>query len=165
MIIIFSTALNLNSSKWNQALIDKGLAMYANLSYGTNRYVGPITITVVPNPAKMKECYAEVMKQVAQFSQPDYLTDDQLKNAKESLIRNQIRSNEKPSALPSQLTFWWASTSIDYYTDYVDNLQKVTKQDITNYVNRYIKDKPFVAGMIINPEMNKQLNPGEYFKK
>ena len=162
---LFSTALNLNSSKWSQALIDKGLAMYANLSYGTNRYVGPITVTVVPNPAKMKECYEEVMKQVAQFNQPDYLTDDQLQNAKESLIRNQIRSNEKPSALPSQLTFWWASTSIDYYTDYVNNLQKVTKQDITNYVNRYIKDKPFVAGMIISPEMNKQLNPGAYFKK
>jgi len=161
---LFSTALNLNSSKWTQALIDKGLALYANLSYATNRHVGPIQILVVPNPSKMKECYTEVMNQVKHFTDPDYLTDEQLQNAKESLIRNQIRSNEKPSSLPSQLTFWWASTSIDYYTDYVNNLQRVTKQDITNYVNRYIKDKPFVAGMIINPEMNKQLNPGEYFK-
>ena len=161
---LFSTALNLNSSKWTQALIDKGLALYANLSYSTNRHVGPIQILVVPNPAKMKECYTEVMNQVKHFTDPDYLTDEQLQNAKESLIRNQIRSNEKPSGLPSQLTFWWASTSIDYFTDYVNNLQRVTKQDITNYVNRYIKDKPFVAGMIINAEMNKQLNPGEYFK-
>ena len=161
---LFSTALNLNSSKWKQALIDKGLAMYANLSYSTNRYVGPIQIFLVPNPAKMKEAYTEVMNQVAQFSDPNYLTDEQLQTAKEVLMRSQIRSTEKPSALPSQLTAWWASTSLEYYTDYFNNLQKVTKQDITNYVNRYIKDKPFVAGMIINPEMNKQLNPGAYFK-
>ena len=161
---LFSTALNLNSSKWKQALIDKGLALYAGLSYTTNRYVGPIQIFVVPNPAKMKECYTEVMNQVAHFSDPDYLTDDQLQTAKESLIRNQIRATEKPSGLASQLTIWWASTSLNYYTDYIDNLQKVTRQDITNYINRYIKDKPYVAGMIINSEMNKQLNPGEYFK-
>jgi zinc protease len=112
----------------------------------------------------MKECYTEVMNQVKHFSDADYLTDDQLQTAKESLIRNQIRASEKPSGLASQLTFWWASTSLNYYTDYIDNLQKVTRQDITNYINRYIKDKPYVAGMIINSEMNKQLNPGEYFK-
>ncbi len=41
---------------------------------------------------------------------------------------------------------------------------KVTRQDIANYAAKYIKGKPFVAGMIINAEMNKQLNPGEYFK-
>lgn len=99
------------------------------------------------------------------FSDPDYITEEQLQIAKENLIRDQIRSTEKPSTLSGQLTFWWASTSLDYYTDYFSNLQKVTKQDIANYVNKYIKDTPYVAGMIINPEMNKQLNPGEYFKK
>jgi zinc protease len=112
----------------------------------------------------MKECFTEAMKQVAQFSDPNYLTDEQLQTAKEILMRNQIRSTEKPSALPSQLTYFWASTSLDYYTDYFDNLQKVTKQDIVNYVNRYVKDKPYIAGMIINPEMNAQLKPAEYFK-
>jgi zinc protease len=140
---LFSTALNLNSSKWKQSLIDKGLALFAGLNYTTNRYVGPIQIFVVPNPTKLKECYTEVMNQVAHFSDADYITDEQLKTAKEVLMRDQIRSTEKPSALASQLTVWWAST---------------------NYVNKYIKGKPYVAGMIINPEMNKQFKPGEYFK-
>ncbi len=65
---LFSTALNLNSSKWKQALVDKGLAAYVNFSYSTNRYVGPISLILVPNPAKMKECYTEAMNQVKQFS-------------------------------------------------------------------------------------------------
>lgn len=161
---VFSTALGLNSSKWRQALIDKGLAAYASINYSTNKYVGPIVIFVVPNPAKMKECYEEVMNQVKQFSDPNYITDEQLQTAKEIVVRNQIRNTEKPSSLPSQLTYFWASTSLDYYTDYISNMTKVTKKDIADYINKYIKDKPFVAGMIINPEMNKALNPGAYFK-
>lgn len=162
---VFSTALSLNSSKWRQALIDKGLATSAGVNYTTSYYVGPIDITVVPNPSKMKECYEEVMKQVAQFSDPNYITDDQLKTAKEVLIRNEIRKNEKPSSLPSDLTYWWASTSLNFFTDYLQNMRKITKEDIRQYANKYIKNKPFVAGMIINADMNKELNPAAYFKK
>ncbi|HYH14772.1 MAG TPA: insulinase family protein, partial [Flavisolibacter sp.] len=162
---VFSTALGLNSSKWQQALIDKGLATYAGISYQTNKYVGPIQIIVVPNPAKMKECYSEMMKQIAQFSDPNYITDEELQTAKEVLVRNEIRNTEKPSGLASQLTYWWASTSLDYYTDYINNLTKVSKKDMVDYVNKYIKGKPYIAGMIINAEMNAQLKPAEYFKQ
>jgi zinc protease len=161
---IFSTVMGLNSSKWQQALVDKGLATFAGINYSTNRYVGPIQIFVVPNPNKLKECYTEMMNQIGQFANPDYYTEEQLQTAKEVFMRNEIRNNEKPSSLSMQLTYWWASTSLDYFTDYVPNLMKVTKKDITDYVQRYIAGKPYVAGMIINAEMNKQLNPAEFFK-
>ena len=49
---VFSTILDLNSSKWQQALIDKGLASNAGVRYQTSRYVGPISVSVVPNPQK-----------------------------------------------------------------------------------------------------------------
>ena len=41
---------------------------------------------------------------------------------------------------------------------------KVSKKDMQQYAQKYLIDKPFAAGMIINAEMNKQLSPGEYFK-
>ena len=41
---------------------------------------------------------------------------------------------------------------------------KVSKKDLQQYAQKYLVGKSFVAGMIINAEMNKQLNPGEYFK-
>jgi zinc protease len=53
---------------------------------------------------------------------------------------------------------------LDYFTDYFPAMNNVTKQDIQNYVKKYITGKPYVAGMIINAEMNKQYNPAEYFK-
>ena len=161
---LFSTALGLNSYQWQQALVDKGLATHASVNYTTNRYVGPIQIFVVPNPEKIKECYAELMNQISQFGDPEYFTEEQLQTAKEVFRRNEIRSNEKPSSLSMQLTYWWASTSLDYFTDYVPNVMKMTRQDIANYVNKYVKNKPFVAGMVISPDMNKKYNPGAFFK-
>lgn len=161
---VFSAALRLNSSKWQQALIDKGLATYADISYSTNRYVGPIQLFVVPNPMKLKECYEEMMNQVSQFSQKNYFTDEQLTTAKDIIRRNHIRDTEKPSSLASQLTYQWCSTSLDYFTDYIGACMKVTKEDLQQYAKKYLVGQPYVAGMIINADMNKQLNPGEYFK-
>ena len=160
---VFSEVLNLNSSKWQQALIDKGLATFVNLGYQTAKHVGPINIFAVPNPMKMKEFYTELMNQINKMAEEDYFTNEQLAIAKANLLRDKIRQEEKPSSLPHSLTFWWCSTSLDYFNDYNANMQKVSRKDITDYVKKYITGKPFVAGMIINQEMHDQLKPGEYF--
>ncbi|MDX2049204.1 MAG: pitrilysin family protein [Chitinophagaceae bacterium] len=161
---VFSTILGLNSSKWQQALIDKGLATAAQVGYQTCKYVGPSYIFAVPNPNKLKEFYEEMMKQVNKWADKDYFTDEQLEDAKNIIRRNKIRQTEKPSTLSMQLTYMWCSTSLDYFTDLTDNYLKVTRDDIIRYVNKYIKDKPYVAGMVINEAMNKQYKPAEFFK-
>jgi zinc protease len=161
---VFSTILRMNSSKWQQALVDKGLATYADVSYQTLSYVGPINIFVIPNPNKLKECHTEILKQVKMWDQNDYFTNEQLADAKQIIRRNDIRQNEKPSSLASQLTYQWCSTSLDYYTAYLDNCMKVTKKDIQKYIEKYITGKSFVAGMIINSAMNKAANTAQFFK-
>src|SRR5687768_136604 len=161
---VFSELLDMNSSKWQQALVDKGLASYAGISYQTSKFVGPISITVIPNPNKVKECFSEALNQVKLWSQPDYFTDEQLADAKQIIRREQIRRREKPSSLAGQLTYWWASTSLDYQTDYEKNCMNVTREDIKKYIDNYISGKPYVAGMIISPEMNKTVNASAFFK-
>ncbi len=161
---VFSSVLQLNSSKWQQALVDKGLATYAGEGYQTSKYTGPISVDVLPNPNRLKDCYAEVMKQVNMWADNDYFTDEQLSTAKQVLRRNYIRRQEKPSSLGMQLSFWWCSTSLDYFTDYEDNLQKITKGDIQRFVKTYIQNKPLVAGIIINPAMNKEAKAESFFK-
>jgi zinc protease len=161
---VFSAVLQLNASKWQQALIDKGFATYASVGYTTNRYSGPISIFVIPNPEKLQECNKEIARQISMFANVDYITQDQLATAQDIIRRNHIRNTEKPSSLASQLTYQWCSTSLDYFTDYINACSKVTLQDLQNYARRYIVDKPHVAGLIINAEMNKQLKPADYFK-
>jgi zinc protease len=161
---VFSTIVGMNSSKWQQALVDKGLATYAGVGYQTQKYVGPITIFVVPNPNKLKECHQEIMKQVSMWNQADYFTDEQLNDAKQIIRRNQIRRDEKPSDLPHQFTFWWCTATPDYYTDYVNNIMKVNRADIQKYIGNYISGKHYVAGMILNADMNKAANSSQFFR-
>ena len=161
---VFSTILHMNSSKWQQALIDKGLATVADVGYQTLSHVGPVNIFVIPNPNKLKECHAEILNQVSLFATDNYFSNEQLEDAKQIIRREQIRRNEKPSSLASQLTYQWCSTSLDYYTDYLKNCMSVTKKDIQNYIIKYIAGKPYVAGMIINAEMNKSANTSKFFK-
>jgi zinc protease len=160
---VFSTIVGLNSSKLHQALIDKGLASDVSFNYQTSRYVGPIEIFVVPNPNKVKECYDELIHQLSIMNSPDYYTDAQLADAKGILLRNDRYAKEKPSSLPSQVSYAWASTSLNYYTDNTDDYQKVTKADIKKYLDTYLINKPYVAGMIISPDMNKTINAASFF--
>lgn len=160
---VFSTIVGLNSSKLQQALVDKGLASSVSLGYTTCKYVGPIDIFVVPNPNKLQECYNELMNQISHFADADYFTDQQLADAKAILLRNDTFNKEKPSTLPSQLSYHWCSTSLNFYTDLIDNYQKVTRADIQHYLTTYVVGKPFVAGMVIKPELSKQLNVASFF--
>jgi len=160
---VFTSILDLNSSKIQQALIDKGLATHVELSYDLNKYPGEIGLLVTPNPDKIKECYNEIMNQLSIMDNPDYFTDQQLADAKAKLLRQDVRRKEKPSSLPSQLSGLWASTSFNFYTDLSNNYQKVTRADIKKYLDTYIIGKPVVAGLIISPDLNKTVNAASFF--
>jgi zinc protease len=62
------------------------------------------------------------------------------------------------------ISFWWCSASLDYYFDYINNLKKVTRADIQDYVRKYIKGKPYAAGLLVNPQKDQHLNPESFFK-
>jgi zinc protease len=160
---LFSTVTGLNSSKLQQALVDKGLASSVSFTYSTSHYKGLMYMFVVPNPNKLKECNDEIKNQLSQWGNPDYYTDEQLTDAKAILLRQDSRRKEKPSSLPSQLSYQWCSTSLNYYTDLTDNYQKVTRADIAKFVNTYITGKPLVSGLILTPELNKQVNAATFF--
>ncbi len=160
---LFSKIVSLNSSKLQQAIVDKGLASYIDFSYSTNRFTGPIAMFVVPNPNKLKECTEEIDKQIAMWSSPDYFSDEQLADAKAILLRNSLRQKEKPSSLASQLSYQWCSTSINYATDLDANYQKVSRKDIETYLGKYVIGKPSVSGIILKPELNKSAGVSTFF--
>ena len=39
----------------------------------------------------------------------------------------------------------------------------MTKLDLQNYVRKYIKNKPYCAGLLINPGMEQQIAPAKFF--
>lgn len=161
---VFSYILNQNSSKLSQSLVDAGLALQVNIGYLTLKHTGPISLIVIPNPTKIKECLAEVKRQILLFDSNDYVSDEQIAISKRMLDIQQISEKEITSDFAQTLSFWWASASIDYFTTYGDNLNKVTRADLQTYVRKYIKGKPFCAGLLINPETNAEVEAEQFFK-
>jgi zinc protease len=160
---VFSYIVNQNSSKLKKALVQSGLALQCNIGYLTMNHVGPINIMCVPNPMHVKECLAELKRQIEMMDNDDYVTDEQIETAKRKLEVNQIKEKEVTSDFTEVMSFWWASSSIDYYTGYLDNLKKITRADLQTYVRRYIKNKPYCAGLLISPELEDKVKPEEFF--
>lgn len=154
---VFHTIINLPSSRFNQNLVESGLAFQAQSSYQTLKNVGPILTVLVPNPQKIEEAVAALEAEVALFDSDDYFTDEQLESAKRQLTISDIYSRESTSGFVHSLTFWWASASLDYYLNYLDNLNKVTRDDIKAYVREYIQDNPNVTGLLLSPMLQSNL--------
>jgi zinc protease len=158
---VFSYILNQNSSKLSQSLVQSGLALQANVGYLTLSHSGPITFFVVPHPNKINECLAEVKRQIALWDTDDYLTNEQIETAKLKLGIRQTQEAEVTTDFVKVLSFWWASASIDYFTTYQESLAKISRADMQAYVRKYIKNKPYCAGLLVNPQLQAQV-PAEF---
>lgn len=154
---VFSFILSQQSSPLQQNLINTGLAYQVGVGYQTAKYVGPITIFLVPNPMKVKEAFAALEADMEKWSDDDYFTDEQLETAKNMLAIQDAYGKEQTSQFIHTVTYWWASASIEYYTNYVENLNKVSREDIKKYVQTYIQNKPHVTGILLSQPMVDQM--------
>jgi zinc protease len=150
---VFSFVLSQASSKLQQELVDAGLALQVSVGYQTLKHVGPIYIFLVPNPQRIQEALAKLEEHIDAWTHDDYFTDDQLENAKRMLAIDDAYSRESVSDFVHTLTYWWASADLDYYLNYVENLNAVSRNDIKKYVNDYIIGRPKVYGLLLSPEM------------
>lgn len=158
---VFHTILGLPSSRFQQNLVESGLAYQAGTSYQTLKHVGPITIFMVPNPQMVDSAISTLEKEISLWDSEDYFTDEQMEAAKNQLMIQDVYSRESTSNFVHSITYWWASATIDYYLSYIDRLQDVTRADIIDYVETYIHGKPNVTGILVSPAMKESLNVEE----
>src|SRR5262245_3180539 len=154
---VFSFILRQADSRFSKALVDSGLTTGADLGYLTQKNVGPITLRAQTTADRLKAALKVINAEVAKFDAPDYFTDEELESAKTLLDVNEIYSREKASEAAHTVSFWWASSGLDYYATYVENLNKVTRADIKTYVDKYIKGKYRVAGVLISEQDQKRI--------
>ncbi|SDK24042.1 zinc protease [Catalinimonas alkaloidigena] len=161
---VFSFILSQQSSKLNKALVESGLALQVGVGYLTQKYVGPIQIFMVPNPTKVDEAMAALEAEIAQWDEDGYFTDEQLETAKNMLAIDDLYSRESTTDFVHTLTFWWASASMQYYLNYIENLKQVKRADIKRYVRKYIQGQPNVTGILVSPMMQQGMVDTQNFK-
>ena len=148
---VFSFILRQPNSRFQRALVDTGLVTGANIGYYTQRNVGPIQLSAQTTTEKARAALKAIYTEVSHFNDKDYFTDEQLESAKALLEADDLFSREKLSEYAHTLSFWWASTGLDYFRGYQENLRKTSREDISRYVTRYIVGKTHV-GLVMMSE-------------
>jgi len=139
---LFSFILRQPNSRFQRALVDSGLVTVADLGYYTQRNVGPINLIVQTTPDKSTLPFAPSTTRFLTLTTKDYFTDEQLESAKALLEADDLYSREKLSEYAHTLSFWWASTGIDYFRGYLPTLRRTSRAEINRYLTTYIQNNP-----------------------
>lgn len=142
---VFSFILRQPNSRFQRNIVDTGLVTGIDLSYYTQRNVGPIQIIAQTTPDKARAAIKAIYEEISHFNDKDYYTDEQLESAKALLEADDLYSREKTSDYTHTLSFWWASTGFDYFRGYLPRLRATSRADISRYVTTYIQGKPHVG--------------------
>jgi zinc protease len=154
---VFSFILGQPNSKFYKNLVDSGLLTSANLGYYTLDKTGPITLFAQTSAEKYEAAVKAIFEEIKKFTDADYYTDEQLESAKNQLEISEVFGQERPSNFVHTVGFWWSVAGLDYYLSYVDNLRKVTREDIDAYVRTYIQNAPYIMGILISPDDRKKV--------
>lgn len=155
---VFIFILSQQQGRFQRKLVESGIAQGAGFGYYTQRYVGPISVQLVTTPSQTRQGLDALWSEIQAFDSPDYFTDEELETAKQILRMQALYESEETSEWVHTPAFWWSTTGLDYYMGYIDNLAKVTRADIQNFVRKYIKGKNYVLGVATNPQTLQQLN-------
>jgi zinc protease len=155
---VLSTILNNPTSPLQKRLVDGGHAFFAGLNYYTLAHTGPISLTAQTTPDKLLQAQRIMLEEVAKFADSNYVTQAQLEAAQKQLGINALYEREQATNWAHTIGFWWSVAGLDYYRGYVPNMQKVTRGDLARYAQKYMERKPYVVGVMLSPEMKKQIN-------
>jgi zinc protease len=149
---VFSFIIRQPNSRFQRNLVDTGLVTGVDLSYYTQRNVGPIALIAQTTPDKARAAIKALYEEVAHFNDKDYYTDEQLESAKALLEADDLYSREKLSDYTHTLSFWWASTGLEYFRGYLPRLRATSRADISRYITTYIQGKPHVGLALMSNE-------------
>jgi len=155
---VLSTVLGNPTSKFHKRLVDSGLTFNASISYYTLNHTGPITAFAQLAPEKLAEAKRVMLEEIGKMTDPTYITDKELAAAQRQLGISALYERENSDSWAHTVGFWWAVAGLDYYRNYVPNMQRVTKQDIARFVQTYMIGKPYVTGVLVSPETRSRLN-------
>lgn len=158
---VLSFILSQPSSAFQETLVESNIALNADVSYYTQRHTGPITASARVPAENIEKAIETLLRELHKIDDPDYFSDRQLENAKSILEARDVYSREKTSSFTHTVSFWWAVDDVDYYLNYIDNLNAVTREDIVEYVDEYILDDPYVAGALLGAETREELGLDE----
>lgn len=150
---VWGTLCGLPHGRFQKAFRDAGIAEGgASLHYYTQREGGEVQFACTVRDGQVTACRDALLAETAAMGQAGYWTEEDLALAKRNLRIMRAYEAESGEDLTHNLSFWWASSSIDYYTRYLDACDSVTLEEVQQFVRNYVIGRPVVIACLASAE-------------
>ncbi len=140
-----------------------GGTRYINAGYFTQRDAGSTSFSFTLTVPEKDDLWniiirlrSVVMNEIEHMAEKGYFSAEALSSAKQEIENHDILSRETAAGLMANLSFWWASTSTEYYSTYLENIEKTSMDDVRAYVQKYLNRKFFLTSIWINKDDDTQ---------
>jgi zinc protease len=162
---VLSTIVAQPASRFQHDLVELGACVRADFGWFTQAHVGPVSYGLEAAPGKEDTCLKAALAELPRLAEQGFFSDQELANALTQLEMRKALERESISGYSHLLTFYWSSTGLAYYQDYLPQLRSVTRADIDAFMRRYVYGKPFVFGALLSPDQQKLGLTEEHFRK
>jgi zinc protease len=158
---VYSDYLNLEGSEFQRRLVDSDLWQQVLVNYYTLDQVGPITVSGLTTPEKIRDAIPAMLRELQRTVEPGYFTAEKLEEVKVHRATDSAFGRERTSRFAQTIGFWWSVAGPEYYMQYLDEMARQTATDLADYARRYIVGKPHVTGVLLDAASRRrvQLTP------
>lgn len=158
---LISMMLSLESSPFQKELVHSGLASSASLSVWSQRYTSPLMLYLETTPENAQKAYEKMSALLARMLKGGFFTEKDLQSVKTSVEVSSAFDRERGQRFALNLASIWSSTgTLDFYTDYNDEMKKITLADIDRALQTYLNAPSIRAAL-----MPKGSKPIQFSKK
>lgn len=131
----------------------KGLAFSISASNGSYRDDGIFYISANFTPSSLDKLEKAIFEEIANI-QKYGVTDEELNRAKNMLVQDTYYSRESTSNISSELGYIMTlSNSSIIYDTYVDNIKKVTAQEVVNVAKKFLGTNKSAVSIVLPKSM------------
>ena len=153
---ILLSLLNHSASKFHKKFITSGLTLSSGLSFHTQKHAGGLSVYASTQPEKLSKVKKMLHEEIKEWAKPNYFTKEILEDVRNQAIVGHKMETDVPSNFTLTFAFWWAVSDLNYYKSYIPSLQKITLTEVSNFVKKWMIDKPYHESMIMSPEAAKK---------
>ncbi|HZS60037.1 MAG TPA: pitrilysin family protein [Gemmatimonadaceae bacterium] len=156
---VLSTILDAPGSTFQERLVDNGLFSSCSIGYLTLGHVGPIELIAHSSVDSLTPALNALVGQLMDLASGGGFTDEEITDARQERRVGAAFEMDDATAIAHTAAFWWSVAGLDYFRDYTDRLESVERPALQRYVNRYMNNRPVVAGILVPKGRSAQLKP------
>jgi len=110
--------------------------------------MGAIETIIVIKPQDEQEAIQAILDEFNKFK-TQYVTNEELESAKKQLQAGYALEQEEIVQQGVDIGYWWASGNFERQQQYLEDIFKITKEDIMRAANKYLK---YPTIFVLRPE-------------